>query len=110
MDTAITINELLKIVAVGVALWGGYKVIKEFVEAINTRHDQRQKWDSYDTEIAGINTKLQELNAEQCMLTYCMMATLDGLHQLGANGKVTEAREKLDKFINKQAHGQSGND
>lgn len=107
MDTAITINELLKIVAVVVAIWGGYKVIKEIVASINARHDQQQKWDSYDSRIDDVDNKLQEINSEQCMLTYCMMATLDGLHQLGANGKVTEAREKLDKFINKQAHGQT---
>lgn len=107
METAITISELLKIVAVIGAIWGGYKVIKEVIEAINNKHDQQKKWDSYDERIDAVDAKLQEINSEQCMLTYCMMATLDGLHQLGANGKVTEAREKLDKFINKQAHGQS---
>jgi len=107
MDTAITINELLKIIAVLVAIWGGYKVVKEVIAMINAKHDQEQKWDAYDERIEGFNVKLQEINAEQCMLTYCMMATLDGLHQLGANGKVTEAREKLDKFINKQAHGRT---
>lgn len=46
----------------------------------------------------------KDMKEEQCMLTYCMMATLDGLHQLGANGPVTEARDALDKFMNKQAH------
>lgn len=51
------------------------------------------------------DSKLQEIRAEQCMIAYCMLATLDGLKQLGCNGKVTEARNTLDKHLNKQAHG-----
>lgn len=100
MDTAITMNELLHILVVIGSLWAGYKVVKEIVEVINIKHDQKQKWDEYDKQI-------KEVKAEQCLLTYCMMATLDGLHQLGANGKVTEARDMLDKHLNKQAHGQA---
>lgn len=50
------------------------------------------------------DAKLQEIRAEQCMLTYCMSAVLDGLHQLKCNGPVTEAQNKLEKYINEQAH------
>lgn len=58
-------------------------------------------------------TKRQEsdikaIKSEQCMITYCMLACLDGLKQLGANGPVTEARDKLGKYINKQAHDIDG--
>lgn len=57
------------------------------------------KWDSYDE-------KIQALEEEQCMQTYVLEAVLDGLHQLGCNGKTTEASEKLHKFINQKAHNQ----
>jgi len=96
-SVTITISQLLKAIAALVAIWGGYKVILEIVDKINAKHDQVQKWDEYDKQI-------KDVIDEQCMLTYCMLATLDGLKQLGANGRVTEARDKLDKYINESAH------
>lgn len=101
MDASITLTleQILKAVGVLVALWGGYKVIIEIIERINIKHDQVQKWDEYDAQIKVIRK-------EQCLITYCMMATLDGLHQLGANGEVTIARDKLNKHVNEQAHGE----
>lgn len=103
MDTAITIKELIEFVAVIGGLWGGYKIICEIISAINTKHDQMQKWEEYDKQIKSIKK-------EQCLIIYCMLATLDGLGQLGANGAVTEAKEKLNKHINKQAHDETGDD
>lgn len=98
MDTSLTIRQILEVVGVIVALWGGYKVIKEVIQNITDRHDQVQKWDEYDKQI-------KEIKAEQCLLTFGMLATLDGLKQLNCNGKVTEARDKIDKHLNKTAHG-----
>lgn len=40
------------------------------------------------------------------MMSYCVGATLDGLKQLNCNGKVSEAKEKMDKHLNQQAHGE----
>lgn len=97
MDASITINQLLQIVAAGVAMWGGYKVILEIVGRINTKHDQVQKWDEYDKQIKSIKN-------EQGILTKCMFATLDGLGQLGANGEVTKTRNMLEAHLNDQAH------
>lgn len=100
MDASITItiDQLLKVIGVLVALWGFYKVIIEIIEKINEKHDQVQKWDEYDKQI-------REIKEEQCMLTWCMLAALEGLIQLGANGEVTEAKDKLRKHLNKSAHG-----
>lgn len=98
MDASITINQLLQIAGILVAMWGGYKVILELIERINTKHDQVQKWDEYDKQIKAIKE-------EQCLLTFGMLATLDGLKQLNCNGKVTEARDKIDRHLNKTAHG-----
>ena len=78
--------------------------------------DQEQKWKEYDKRITDIQTqindkhcdtdaKIQEMRSELCLLTYAMMGALDGLKQLGCNGKVSEAREKIDKHLNQQAHG-----
>lgn len=53
-----------------------------------------------------MDAKLQQINSELCMLSYCVGATLDGLKQLKCDGKVTEAKEKMDKHLNQQAHGE----
>lgn len=113
MDT----TNILPILAVIVALVEGYRAIIYIYKQITGAHDQVQKWDDYDRQIAEVKTtiqenqsdttaKIQQIQAEQCMQTYVLEAVLDGLHQLNCNGKVTEASEALHKHINKQAHGQ----
>ena len=42
------------------------------------------------------------------MICYGLLATLDGLKQLGANGNVTDAHEKLEKHLNQTAHDWDG--
>ena len=49
-------------------------------------------------------TEIAAIKKEQCLICFCMLATLDGLKQLGANGNVTEAYQKLEKHLNKTAH------
>ena len=48
--------------------------------------------------------EIKEIKEEQRLLCYGILACLDGLHQLKCNGSVTEARDRLHKHINKQAH------
>lgn len=48
---------------------------------------------------------IKSIKVENSLVIYSLRACLDGLQQLGANHTVPEAKEKLDKFINKQAHG-----
>ncbi len=47
---------------------------------------------------------IQAVKKEQQLLTYGMLACLEGLKQLNCNGTVTEARDKLSKHLNEQAH------
>ena len=44
-----------------------------------------------------------------CVISYAMLASLDGLMQLHCNGNVTKAHGRLEKHLNKQAHGQHRN-
>lgn len=97
MDASITMNQLLQVAGVLVAAWGGYKVILEIVGKINSKHDQEQKWDEYDKQI-------KDIKGEQRIITECTLAMLEGLKQLGCNGKVTEARDKLAEHLNNLAH------
>lgn len=49
---------------------------------------------------------IQDLKDEQCLMSYAMLACLDGLKQLNCNGAVTEAHNKLEKHLNQRAHDQ----
>ena len=123
MTEPITINALLQIGGIIAAFWGGYKIIMEIIHTIGEKFTQKQKekdesnkmTERYDKAIADLNAKIdenqidveakiQEVRAEQEILTECMYATLDGLHQLGCNGKVTEARSMLDQYLIRRAH------
>ena len=134
MQTEITLQTLIICGVVIMGAWGFIKIIMEIVKAINDRHDKEQRWDetadkmlkniqyerdkiyeNYDNQLADIRkeiddnhsdteAKIQEVRAELYILTECMQGVLDGLHQLNCNGKVTEASEKLDAYLNERAH------
>ena len=44
------------------------------------------------------------IREEQQILIYCSLACLKGLQQLGANGDVTEAINRIEKHLNMAAH------
>ena len=47
---------------------------------------------------------IQRLKEENCLIVFGLSACLDGLQQLGCNHTVTTAKDKIDKYINQQAH------
>lgn len=121
MDTQIVLNvgiiiEIAKVItSLGVICALIWNVFRQYT-----------KWESYDTKIKELNdkvdaikgdmdgkveelqtdiyAKLQSVQAEQCMQTYVLQAVLSGLKQLNCNGPVTEASDKLSKYINQKAH------
>ena len=52
------------------------------------------------------DVEIERVKSEQCLLTYGILACLKGLKKQGCNGPVTEAIDKIEKHINKQAHDQ----
>ncbi len=44
------------------------------------------------------------MKEEMCLLTYGVLACLQGLKDQGCNGSVTEAIDKIEKHINQEAH------
>ena len=52
------------------------------------------------------DVEIERVKSEQCLLTYGIIACLKGLKEQGCNGPVTEAIDKIEKHINKQAHDQ----
>ena len=45
-----------------------------------------------------------KIKEENTLICFALSACLDGLLQLGANHTVPVAKEKLDKYLNQQAH------
>ena len=129
MET-LTVNDLVRLAVVVAGICGFYKIVIEIVKAVNDRHDREQKWDQtaedirkereevtcqYNAQLADIrksqdeirdefDSKVQEIKAEQFIIVECLRAVLDGLHQQGCNGKVSEALETLDNYLVERAH------
>ena len=130
MDQTITLSSLIQTGVVIMGLWGFYKVVKEIISNVTARHDREQGWDEmvkniqqerdkiyekYDRKLAEVETKIdknhadteqkvKEVREELLILTDCMAAVLDGLHQQGCNGKVSEVSEKLSQYMRDRAH------
>lgn len=52
------------------------------------------------------DVEIERVKSEQCLLTYGILACLKGHKEQECNGPVTEAIDKIEKHINKQAHDQ----
>ena len=67
-----------------------------------------EKQNQLDAEIKSLKKHheedVQRIKEENCLICYALSACLDGLQQLGANHTVPIAKEKLDKYLNQQAH------
>lgn len=47
---------------------------------------------------------IKAMKDEMCLLTYGVLACLQGLKEKGCNGPVTEAIDKIEKHMNQEAH------
>ena len=83
-DTIITIAAV--ITALGVIFGVIFAIYKWYL-----------KQEKQDKDIAHVKE-------EDTIIVFALSACLDGLQQLGANHTVPIAKDKLDKYINQQAH------
>lgn len=71
-------------------------------------HKWYLKQENQDVEIKQLsahhNADVHSLKQENTLICYALSACLDGLQQLGANHTVPIAKDKLDKYLNQQAH------
>ena len=67
--------------------------------------DKQQK---QDTDIKDLRDKhdkdIKALQHEQTLVVYGILAALKGLQEKGCNGPVTEAINKIEKYLNQRAH------
>lgn len=48
--------------------------------------------------------EIEHIKKENTLICYGLSACLDGLIQLGCNHSVPDAKDKLEKYLNQQAH------
>ena len=75
---------------------GGYQLYAKLLGRIDTLERQLNEQ----------QRELDKMKKEDTLVIYALRACLDGLHQKGCNGRVTEAISRLAKHINKAAHDQ----
>lgn len=104
------------IVTAGAVITAALLLIQRFAKGVHW-FDQQEK---QTTDIAALKAKheadmkalkqaltedMRGINEEQTLLTYGVLACLKGLKEQGCNGPVSEAINKIEKFLNKKAHG-----
>lgn len=97
----ITLNTIItaasSLTAAGVLLGVILKVHKWYLEQKEQRKDVADLRKKHNDDV-------HRLKEENCLICYALSACLDGLQQLGANHTVPLAKDKLDKYLNQQAH------
>ena len=96
--------ELQTIITIG----GALSVLGAVLGLILKAHKLYLKIEEHDRLIEELKAHheedVQRIKDENCLICSALSACLDGLMQLGANHNVPKAKEKLDKYINQQAH------
>lgn len=93
--TIITVGSLIGALGViGGVLIAAYKFFKKPAE-LEDRIENIRKTHEKD---------IKNINEEQCLITYGLLACLKGLREQGCNGPVTDGINRIEKHLNKQAH------
>lgn len=91
-----------------ITLGSALSAILLIVGALFKAHSWFLKQEHQDRLIAELRQHHEEdvhrIKEENCLVCYALSACLDGLQQLGANHAVPRAKDKLDKYLNQQAH------
>lgn len=84
-QTVITIAAVITAIT---TVFGRYNKLYDFVK----RQEEQDKL-------------IKDIQEEQALLTYGVLACLKGLSEQGCDGPVSEAINKIEKHINEKAHG-----
>lgn len=70
--------------------------------------DVKELQEQHNADVAALRSELADEmrrnNAELQLLTYGVLACLKGLQEKGCNGPVTEAVNKIERYLNEKAH------
>ncbi len=92
------LSDIANIIIKSAAVITAVGVILGVITALYGRvTEQKRKNSLYENQIKSIKE-------ENTLIVFALSACLDGLEQLGANHTVPLAKDRLDRYINKQAH------
>ena len=74
------------------------KEVNDKLDRDYTRLNDLEKWQRKMKDIT------KESAEERALMIEGILAVIDGLQQLGANGSTTKTRDKINEFINRSAH------
>lgn len=69
------------------------------IEQLKRKHE-----DDMEALKQALAEDMHSINSEQTLLTYGVLACLKGLKEQGCNGPVTDAINKIEKYLNQKAH------
>ena len=103
------------IVTASAVLTAAYLLIQRFANGVRWFDKQEKKGTDlaqlqkqHDEDVEALRGELTEEmkknNAELQLLTYGVLACLKGLQEKGCNGPVTEAVNKIERYLNEKAH------
>ena len=92
---------------IGGFLWGFFVWLHKQKETSDKVGELEEKEETDIEKIKEMHKEdMKAMQNELCVVSYGLLAALDGLKQLGCNGEVTRAHDKLSKHLNQQAHDQ----
>ena len=96
MKFTITSNQILGFCALITALWGLWKIVKEWKKPSD---DLKKKVDRHETLLDNDNKRLTEIETSDRMILQCLLVIIN--HEVTANGidKMKEARDKLQEYL-----------
>lgn len=77
---------------------------KQEQQSTDIQQLKQQHEDDVDALKNELTEEVRKNNAELQLLTYGVLACLKGLQEKGCNGPVTEAVNKIEKYLNQKAH------
>lgn len=111
--TILDINVVIQSTA---TLIGALGIIVAFLKSaekyLNRPKENKENMEAFKKEtekrMEKIEDEIKGIKKEQYVQTKCLLAIMDGLKQLGANGKVTEANEELSQHLLNAAYEDDG--
>ena len=83
-----TVISIAAVITALTTVFGRYNKLYDFVK----RQEEQDKL-------------IKDIQTEQALLTYGVLACLKGLSEQGCDGPVTDAIQKIEKHLNEKAHG-----
>lgn len=103
------------IITAGAVVTALVLLVARFAKGVRWFDKQQQQTDElqalrakHDSDVEALKRELADEmhrnNSELQLLTYGVLACLKGLQEKGCNGPVTDAVNKIEKYLNEKAH------